>query len=86
MGGGHHTADEHALEQAQDQKQDRRGDADLGDRRQQAECRRGQPDPDDRDDHGAPAAVLVRIIPEQGRPDRPHEQRHRKRGVNRCDR
>ena len=30
VGRGHHAADEHALDQAQDKEQDRRGDANLG--------------------------------------------------------
>jgi hypothetical protein len=40
-----YTADKHALKQAKQEEQERRGNADLGQRRQQSERRRREPTP-----------------------------------------
>ena len=86
VGRGDHAADEDALNEPQENEDDRRRDADLIDGRQGAEQRGRDADADDGDDHGAAAAIAVAIGTEQGRSDRPHQERHGERGVDRRER
>ena len=83
MGRGDHAADKDALREAQDQKQDRRDDAGLGNGRQQAERGGADADAHDRDQHRTLAAVNIGVMAEYRGAHRTHQQRHREGGVDR---
>jgi hypothetical protein len=80
------AADEYALNQTEDQEHDRRGDAGLCDRRQCTEGRGADADADDRDQHGALSTMDIGEMAEYRGTDGAHQQRHRKRGIDRGER